>query len=164
MRPIKLGHAPDVLGRKTRYTGKRGLKVAGHLRNHRLTPTQGLLLLDNAATDGFFLRLHQVSKVTCPFILIECKNYSSDLGNPELDQMAGRFGPNRGEFGLMLCRTIQDHELFLQRCRDTFRDNRGLILPLTDDDLLEALRKRAEGAAMPLEDQLSDLYRAVALA
>jgi len=122
------------------------------------------LTFDNAATDGFFLRLHQVSKVTCPFILIECKNYSSDLGNPELDQMAGRFGPNRGEFGLMLCRTIQDHELFLQRCRDTFRDNRGLILPLTDDDLLEALRKRAEGAAMPLEDQLSDLYRAVALA
>lgn len=122
------------------------------------------LTFDNAAADGFFFRLHQVSRVPCPFILIECKNYGRDIANPELDQMAGRFGPNRGEFGLVVCRSVQNLDLFLDRCRDTFRDNRGLILPLTDTDLLEALRNRPQSASMPLEDRLSDLYRIVALA
>ena len=122
------------------------------------------LTFDNAATDGFFLRLHQVSGVTCPFILIECKNYSRDIANPELDQMAGRFGPNRGQFGLVLCRSIQDRELFLDRCRDTLRDSRGLILPITDEDLIASLQKRMEGEAAPLDELLSSLYRSVALA
>ena len=121
------------------------------------------LTFDNAATDGFFLRLHQVCGITCPFILIECKNYSRDVANPELDQMAGRFGPNRGQFGLVLCRSIQDHDLFLARCRDTFRDNRGLIVPITDDDLIIGLKKRADGEEAPLDDLLSSRYRSLAL-
>lgn len=99
----------------------------------------------------------------CAFILVECKNYSRDLANPELDQMAGRFGPNRGQFGLVVCRSIEDENLFVARCRDTHRDNRGLILPLTDNDLIQALIERSDGEPMPLEIRLSDLYRAVAL-
>jgi len=94
---------------------------------------------------------------------MECKNYSRDVANPELDQMAGRFGPNRGQFGLVLCRSIQDHDLFLTRCRDTFRDNRGLIIPITDDDLIAGLQKRVEGRDAPLDERLTDLYRSIAL-
>ena len=38
-------------------------------------------------------------------------------------------------FGLLLCREIDNRVLFLKRCTDTFRDGRGLIIPLTDEDL-----------------------------
>jgi hypothetical protein len=122
------------------------------------------ITFDNAAEDGFFRRLHEISKITCPFIFVECKNYSRDVANPELDQIAGRFAANRGQFGLVVCRTIENQDIFLARCRDTFRDGRGLILPLTDSDLLEGLRTRAEGAKDPLDNRLAELYRAVALA
>lgn len=118
---------------------------------------------DNAATAGFFLRLSEVCRITCPFILCECKNYSRDPTNPEPDQLAGRFGPNRGQFGLLVCRTIEDHEQFLTRCGDTLKDSRGLILPLTDEDLIAGLRQRAVGDDNPLDSRLTDFYRAVAL-
>jgi hypothetical protein len=121
------------------------------------------IAFDNAAEEGFFRRLHEVSKVHCPFIFVECKNYANDPANPELDQMSGRFGRNRGQFGIVVCRSIEDHDLFLSRCRDTFRDGRGLILPLTDADLQDALDKRAKGTRAPLEDLLIDLHRAVVL-
>jgi hypothetical protein len=72
-------------------------------------------------------------------IFIECKNYSSDLANPELDQIAGRFSPRRGQVGLLICRGIDDKERMAARCRDTANDGRGYILALDDDDLRELL-------------------------
>lgn len=68
-------------------------------------------------------------------MFVECKNYSGEVGNPELDQLAGRFSPTRGQFGILVCRHFDDKELFIARCRDTSMDQRGFIIPLDDDDL-----------------------------
>jgi hypothetical protein len=87
----------------------------------------------NAATHGFFQWVAQHHAAANVFV--ECKNYSSDLANPELDQLSGRFSPSRGQVGLLLCRHLEDKELFIQRCRDTALDGRGFIIPLDDDDL-----------------------------
>jgi hypothetical protein len=65
---------------------------------------------------------------------VECKNYGSEIGNPELDQLAGRFG-QRGRLGLLLYRGFGNKDLVFSRCRDTAMDQRGYILALDDDDL-----------------------------
>lgn len=121
------------------------------------------ITFDNAAMEGFFLHLHGVSQIPCRFIFVECKNYTRDVANPEVDQIAGRFSPNRGKCGIIVCRDIQDRDRLISRCRDTFSDSRGLILPLTDADLEAALQLKAAGVREPLADILGDLYRSVAL-
>lgn len=93
----------------------------------------------NDAKSGFFTNLSLVSRIPSPIIFVECKNYSTDPHNPELDQLSGRFSPNRGQFGLLLCREIENEDLFLRRCSDTYHDSRGLILPLTDNDIISML-------------------------
>ncbi|ELQ9308667.1 hypothetical protein R3D73_001590 [Serratia marcescens] len=89
----------------------------------------------NEAKYGFFkwLSMHYF----CPKIYIECKNYSSDVANPELDQLSGRFSLNRGNIGILVCRKIENKALFRQRCKDTATDGRGFILALDDEDIEE---------------------------
>lgn len=87
----------------------------------------------NEAKYGFFYFLSQ--HYTCPRVYIECKNYTSDVANPELDQLAGRFSRNRGNIGILVCRKIKNKVLFRTRCLDTANDGRGFILALDDDDV-----------------------------
>ena len=89
----------------------------------------------NEAKAGFFywLSLHY----PCPFIFIECKNYGKEVCNPEIDQLAGRFSPSRGQVGLLICRSIDNKERLQQRCIDTAKDGRGYMLVLSDDDIFE---------------------------
>ena len=89
----------------------------------------------NAAGRGFFKMVGD--RCPAPFVFVECKNYSRDLANPELDQMQGRFSPRRGRFGIVVCRQIVNRELFSKRCRDTADDDRGFIIGLDDQDLIE---------------------------
>ena len=53
----------------------------------------------------------------------------------------------RGNFGLLVCRTIADKNLFAARFRDTAGDGRGFIVGLDDADLtvLVAARKVENG-------------------
>lgn len=95
---------------------------------------------DNASKFGIFRRLSENFRIPCPYIFVECKNYSRDISNPELDQIAGRFSINRGQVGFVVCRTIDNLPLFVERCRDTFRDGRGLIIPLVDTDIIQLLQ------------------------
>jgi hypothetical protein len=88
----------------------------------------------NASTHRFFFWLG--THYSAAHIFVECKNYTGEVGNPELDQLAGRFSPSRGQIGLLICRHFDDKELFITRCRDTALDQRGYIIPLDDEDLL----------------------------
>lgn len=87
----------------------------------------------NMARHGFFEWLAQ--HYPAPHIFVECKNYGKEVGNPELDQLSGRFSPSRGRVGILVCRGFHDKPLFLRRCRDTAQDDRGYILALDDSDL-----------------------------
>lgn len=122
------------------------------------------LTFDNAAESGFFYRLATTYQIPSQFIFVECKNYTRDLENPELDQISGRFSPNRGKFGLILCRSIKNYKKIIQSCRDTYHDDRGLILPITDDDLINMLMNYEEKGIDYCEELLIEKFRDVALA
>ena len=47
------------------------------------------ILFDNAAENGFFSRLVNAHRIFAPYVVVECKNYSEDPENPELDQLKG---------------------------------------------------------------------------
>jgi hypothetical protein len=70
-----------------------------------------------------------------PYIYVECKNYTEDVKNPELDQLSGRFSPSRGQFGLLVCRGVSDRNKIDSMCRDTAKDGRGFMIVLDDIDL-----------------------------
>ena len=97
------------------------------------------IIMNNGARSGIFAILHEVRKLPSAYVAFECKNYSTEIANPELDQLAGRFAVNRGKVGFLCCRTFEDRRLLIERCRDTFQDDRGLILPLDDSAILALL-------------------------
>lgn len=90
-------------------------------------------------------------------IMVECKNYKEDPENPELDQLSGRFGKHRGNFGLLVCRKIADKPLIANRCRDTALDHRGFICAIDDDDLRTLVADRRNGSVeFPLLKRMFD--------
>ncbi|GAA2418906.1 hypothetical protein GCM10010404_91860 [Nonomuraea africana] len=103
----------------------------------------------NVASSGFFQWL-RIQRVPCRYVVVECKNYGTDLENPELDQISSRFSPLRGQVGILACRRFKNKDLFKKRCRDTALDYRGFVLALDDDDLRE-LVEEAEASIHPLE-------------
>ncbi len=103
------------------------------------------IVFDNIAENGFFFLLGTTYNIPCSQIMIECKNYSKDINNPELDQMAGRFSARRGKFGIICCRNIKDKATFIKREKDTFQDDRGLIFHLDDTDIIKLLTDRKKG-------------------
>ncbi|EPZ5305429.1 hypothetical protein ACXO29_004178, partial [Cronobacter sakazakii] len=110
---------------------------------------------NNEAKYGFFYWLSR--HYTCPRIYIECKNYTSEIANPELDQLSGRFSRNRGNVGILVCRKIEDKSLFRQRCLDTANDGRGFILSIDDDDLEKMCDEYMKGGNQNF-DTLRDLW------
>jgi hypothetical protein len=99
----------------------------------------------NSAETGFFYKMIVGNQTRAMSVPIECKNYEKKIANPELDQLSGRFGHQRGFFGIMLCRSIDDRKLVIKRCRDTANDQRGYMLVMEDADLQEMLTCVAEG-------------------
>lgn len=102
------------------------------------------ITFDNCAESGFFKRLSSNHKIPSSFIIIECKNYTNDISNPEIDQLSSRFSTNRGKFGISACRQIEEYDLLIKRCQDTFKDDRGLIIPFVDDDFIHMLEQFPE--------------------
>jgi hypothetical protein len=91
----------------------------------------------NEARAGFFEWL--AKHYPCAFVFVECKNYGKELGNPEVDQLSGRFSPSRGKVGLLVCRSLEKPDALQARCKDTANDDRGYIMFLTDEDLIELM-------------------------
>lgn len=121
------------------------------------------IVMNNIANRGFFNRLHSISQIPCSYIFIECKNYSEDISNPELDQLSGRFSINKGKFGILMCRNIDDKELFYQRCSDTYNDDRGLIIPLDDTNIISMLENIKQDEDEEIEMDLSKIKRQIVL-
>jgi hypothetical protein len=105
------------------------------------------LTYTNAGRAGFFWWVSQ--HYSASHLFIECKNYDGDPGNPELDQLSGRFSPSRGQVGILTCRRLINKDLFLQRCKDTASDQRGFILALDDEDIESLVEERKHVVASP---------------
>jgi hypothetical protein len=81
----------------------------------------------NVASAGFFHWLVFQQGVHAPNVLAECKNYTREIANPELDQLAGRLDPYRGTFGVLVCRSIGDRAAFNASCRDRVRNDMWMV-------------------------------------
>lgn len=119
------------------------------------------IVMENGAKKGVFLRLHQNKGLPCAFVVFECKNYNNEIANPELDQISGRFSPNRGKIGFICCRHFENRDLFIKRCHDTFKDDRGLIIPLDDKTILRWLALIEGGKRDHLEKEMTSLVNEI---
>lgn len=120
------------------------------------------ITFNNSAEGGFFFTLpNRNPMLPCPFIFVECKNYTGEVANPELDQLSGRFSNRRGRVGILTCRSLDENDAFIKRCSDTYEDDRGLIIPITDDDLNLALSEFPQKGTAGLEDILASKYRQI---
>lgn len=117
------------------------------------------IVFNNTTAGGFFSELNSLHHILCPYVLFECKNYSSDPGNPELDQLAGRLSPSRGMFGMLICRNVTDKDRMLKRCRDVVRDGHGYVLVLDDEDIKTLIKLKAQDNPAAIDDYLDDLFR-----
>ena len=97
------------------------------------------IVFNNSDNSGFFKQLNELHHIKCPKIFVECKNYGKEIGNPEIDQLQGRFSERRGQFGILLCRSIQDKQKMIQRCKDVMHDAKGFIIILEDNDIKKLL-------------------------
>ena len=105
----------------------------------------------NVATDDFFGWVK--SHYTAPYIFVECKNYTTDIGNAELDQLSGRFGTSKGQVGISVSRQINDRDKIDASCRDTAQQGRGFIIALDDNDLknlVDAVKNKPVGERLNL--------------
>lgn len=114
------------------------------------------IMFDNTGDKGFFARLNSHHKIVCPRILIECKN-TSNIDNPAIDQLAGRFTNNIGNFGFIVCRRKANVQKVTDLCRYKLRDNKFIIV-LDDDDIKALLIKREFGQETAIDKIMSDLY------
>lgn len=121
------------------------------------------IVMENSAQAGLFFNIPNVRRITCIYVPFECKNYGREVGNPEIDQISGRFGANRGWVGFLCCRNFQNRDLFVQRCRDTHADGRGTVLPLDDETVLRYLRLIEAGNRNLLEREWANLMAEVTL-
>jgi len=97
------------------------------------------ITFDNTAETGVFARLRQDPFFVVREVMIECKNYTHDLENPEIDQLIGRFDHRRGRFGMIMCRDVRDKKKLIDRCADAFRSQQGAVVVLTDADIVDAI-------------------------
>jgi hypothetical protein len=59
--------------------------------------------------------------------------------------------------GFLCCRNFQDRARFVESCRDTFVDDRGLIIPLDDQTVLRLLSCIRNDRRADIDNQLSEL-------
>lgn len=119
------------------------------------------ITFNNASTEGFWYHARTNPNISSSLVMVECKNYTRDIKNPELDQMAGRFSHQRGWLGLIMCRGFDDKKMFIQRCKDTASDGRGIIICFDDADIIYMLQLVIDGRHSEVDRYMVDRYNEV---
>ncbi len=114
----------------------------------------------NCAREGFFADLAHVKGMDARYIIIECKNYGGDIGNPEIDQARGRMNSDVGNFAIVVCRSIADRPKLLQRIADAKRAQQHVMV-LTDSDIKEIIRLRMASDDEAVDHLLHEKWREV---
>lgn len=98
----------------------------------------------NSADGGFFGQRRDDPKMNANMVVVECKNYSDDIANTEVDQLLGRFDENIGKFGVITCRSVDKPDVLAKRLRDAAARSQGYVICLTDADLKEMLIAKSQ--------------------
>lgn len=109
----------------------------------------------NDAKTGFFKKMSD--RYSCSFPIFEMKNYSKDPGNPEVDQLNGRLTANRGNFGILVCRSVVDEDRLYDICASKLPDH--CILFLTDKDIFEMLNYSRNGGIDDIDELMNAKLR-----
>jgi hypothetical protein len=113
----------------------------------------------NYAKNGFFKSMSERYSSTFP--IFEMKNYSEDPGNPEINQVNGRLTANRGNFGILVCRTVKNEERLYDICASKLPDH--CILFLTDKDIIEMLNYSRNGGFDDIDEIMNAKLRTLLL-
>jgi hypothetical protein len=119
------------------------------------------IVMENNATSGVFAGIPRNARIPAGHIVIECKNYTEEIGNRELDQLSGRFSRERGQVGISCSRNMWAQDQIYKKCTDTFSDGRGLILPIDDRDVKEMLSRIANGNRPQVDDWMWQVFTRV---
>jgi len=109
----------------------------------------------NSAQKGFFKDLPEKNKnINCNYILLETKNYSSELKNMDFNHFTSRFTRNIGNFGILACRDLKNASLTLKRCKNILHSVNKYIIILRDLDIIKLIELSRDG----LEEEISNFF------
>lgn len=98
------------------------------------------IICDNYANGGLFAELR--SDLNATSVPIECKNYSTDLGNDEFNQLSDRLGKKSSRLGFLFCRTIGDPKAMAKHSAQRWLRHEHVILLLDDQTLQQIVQLR----------------------
>lgn len=110
----------------------------------------------NSSDNGFFYNLK--SEYPANYVYIECKNYNTDVNNPEFDQLAGRFNASSCRVGFLVCREILNKKTVLKKVASHYRQQHNLIIPITDVDIIEILNLMKVTSLSDINPNIYDDY------
>ena len=61
--------------------------------------------------------------------------------------------------GILICRSIEKPKILQQRCKDTANDQRGFILTLSDDEIIELVNEARDDALTDSYSLLMNKFR-----
>jgi hypothetical protein len=116
------------------------------------------ITFQNERVYGFFKQLAEGYNIICPNIFIECKNYRGDIGNPEFAQIHNRLNKIRGQFGIIVCRTIKDARKARDR-QNNLKNDQKYVIVLVDTDIKRLVRLKIDGKEDEIDDLLEDKFK-----
>lgn len=117
------------------------------------------IIADNYASGGLFAELRD--KLNAGSVPIECKNYTSDLGNNEFNQLCDRLGPKTSRFGMLFCRNVTDYSAMLKHRTDRWLRQEKMILLIDDARLKDLVRLRLTRDVDAIQSRLRVMIREV---
>lgn len=115
----------------------------------------------NGKDSGLFYRISLDPNILANIVHVECKNYTNEIANPEIDQLLGRFNRERGRLGLLMFRESNNLSKLKMKCCDVAKQGNGIILPIDDNFLLKGLELVKSGERRLLDKELDDLYNKI---
>ncbi|MDB5181100.1 MAG: Uncharacterized protein JWO54_863 [Candidatus Saccharibacteria bacterium] len=112
----------------------------------------------NSAKYGFFSSLRNLKGIPATYVFVECKNYWNDISNPEVDQLATRFGPRKSKIGFLVFRDVADRPKLIKRVRAIASNEHGYILPFNDADIFKLLKLKLENKDQDIDNFLEERF------
>ncbi len=116
------------------------------------------ITFQNQRENGFFKQLSEGYNIVCPNIFIECKNYSEDLTNTEVFQIRSRLNKIRGQFGIIVCRKIDNKDKLRDRLTDALLKEEYIII-LEDSDINTLINFKLNKKEEEIDDFIEEKFK-----